>query len=290
MNGRRTRRALVLGGLLLACGSARAEDQDDADQWHFRGTLYGWMVGIAGNITARGKTVDVDAGFLQLVQKSDSLAAFMGNVEASKGKVGVYVDLVWAQLGFDQSMAVYRNPAPGVQLSANTNTVLTTNLTILEPGGFYEAAKWQQSATSFTALDGLLGFRYWNLSPQIDLNVIAGVDAASLGIERGRAFSIARSAGMNWIDPIVGLRLRHQFTPSQALMVRGDVGGFGLGSQFTWQAAATYTYSWQFSGYALGALVGYRALGVTYSQGSGIDTAGIDAVLHGPLVGVTLRF
>ena len=73
-------------------------------------------------------------------------------------------------------------------------------------------------------------------------------------------------------------------------MVRGDVGGFGLGSQFTWQAAAIYSYQWRFDGYALAALVGYRALGVTYSEGSGTSTAGIDAILHGPLIGGSLRF
>lgn len=293
--------ALALGPLGLETASAQTSDgatvarpstgaSEAAEAWRFQGTLYGWMLGISGNLTARGQTVDVNASFLQVVQKSDSLAAFMGYFEANKGKVGFYTDLVWAKLGFDRSMAFYRNPMPGVQLSATTNTAVTTNLTILEPGGLYEFTKWAHAPGSFTALDGILGLRYWNMAPEVDLNVIGGVDVASLGIEYGRTFSIARSGGLDWIDPVIGLRLRHQFTPDQNLMVRGDVGGFGLGSQFTWQAAAIYTYSWQFSGYALAALAGYRALGVTYSQGSGASTAGIDAVLHGPLIGVSLRF
>ena len=41
---------------------------------------------------------------------------------------------------------------------------------------------------------------------------------------------------------------------------------------------------------SLGGLIGYRALGVSYVQGSGIDTNGVDAVLHGPLIGFNLRF
>ena len=32
--------------------------------------------------------------------------------------------------------------------------------------------------------------------------------------------------------PVIGLRLRHEFSPTQNIMLRGDVGGFGLGSQF----------------------------------------------------------
>jgi hypothetical protein len=56
-------------------------------------------------------------------------------------------------------------------------------------------------------------------------------------------------------------------------MLRGDVGGFGLASQFAWQAVGVYSYAWQFDGYALAGVLGYRALGVTYSEGSGINAA-----------------
>ena len=267
-----------------------AEPAADPEAWRLQGTLYGWAIGVAGNFTAKGQTVDVNATFPQIMQKSDSLAGFMGNVEADKGKVGVYGDFVWAKLGFDKSMASYRNPLPGLQLSATTNTALTTSMTVIEAGGLYEFANWQHGQGSFTAIDGLLGFRYWNVSNEIDLNLIGSVNVVPLGFEFGRTFSVARADSIDWVDPIVGLRLRHQFTPSQKVMLRGDVGGFGLGSSFTWQAAAIYSYQWQFSGYALAALAGYRALGVTYSQGSGLSTAGIDAVLHGPLIGVSLRF
>lgn len=262
----------------------------DPDPWRLQGTLYGWAIGVAGNVTARGQTVDVNATFPQIMQKSDSIAAFMGNVEASKGRVGVYGDFVWAKLGFDRSLVSYRNPVPGLQLSATTNTALTTALTVLEAGGFYEFGRWQHGGGSATSLDGILGFRYWNIANEIDLNIIGAVNVPALGLEFGRTFSVARANGVDWVDPVLGLRLRHQFTPSQQVMLRGDVGGFGFGSQFTWQAAAVYSYNWQFSGYALAALVGYRALGVTYSEGWGLSTAGIDAVFHGPLIGASLRF
>lgn len=266
------------------------EPAGDPDPWRLQGTLYGWAIGVAGNFTAKGQTVDVNATFPQIMQKSDSLAGFMGNVEASKGRVGFYGDFVWTKIGVDRTTTTYRNPLPGLQLSATTNTALTTSMTVIEGGGFYEFGRWQHAPGSSTSLDGLLGFRYWNIANEIDLNVIGSVNVPALGLEFGRTFSIARAPGVDWVDPILGLRLRHRFTPSQQLMVRGDVGGFGFGSQFTWQAAAVYSYNWQFTGYQLAALVGYRALGVTFSEGWGLNTAGIDAVLHGPLIGVSLRF
>lgn len=262
----------------------------DPDAWRFQTTAYGWLMGVSGSMTTRGQTVDINANFFQVVDKSDSLAAFMGYVEADKGRVGLYADLVWTKLGFAKETASYRNPVPGLQLSAKTSAVLTTTMTIVEAGGLYELAHWQNAPGSFTAVDALLGFRYWNNTAALNLDIIGSVDAQSLGIERGRAFAIAHSGNVDWVDPLIGLRLRHQFTPSQQVMLRGDVGGFGLASQFAWQAVGVYSYAWQFDGYALAGVLGYRALGVTYSEGYGINAAGANLVLHGPIIGFSARF
>ena len=224
------------------------------------------------------------------MQKSNSLIGFMGYFEANKGPVGFYADLLWAKLGFDKSTTNYRNPIAGLKISTTTNTALTYSLTIVEAGGLYEFARWPGSPGSFTAVDGLLGFRYWNNSIDANLDFTGSIDFSRLGIERGRSFAIARSGNLDWIDPLIGLRLRHQFTPSQQVMVRGDVGGFGLQSQFTWQAVGAYSYAWQFTGYQLAGVIGYRALGVNYTNSSGINNNGVNIVLHGPIVGVSVRF
>ena len=208
-----------------------------------------------------------------------------GLLRGRQGPGRLYTDLVWAKLGFDQSLRRYRNPIAGLKISATTNAALTYALTIVEAGGLYEVARWPGSPGSFTAIDALLGFRYWNNSVDANFDVIGSVDFSSLGIERGRSFAIARSGNLDWVDPVLGLRLRHQFTPSQDVMVRGDVGGFGLQSQFAWQAVGVYSYAWQFSGYQLAGVIGYRALGVNYTTGSGIDTNGVNVVLHGPIIG-----
>jgi hypothetical protein len=74
------------------------------------------------------------------------------------------------------------------------------------------------------------------------------------------------------------------------VLVRGDIGGFGLQSQFEWQALAGYSYAWQFTGYQLAGVIGYRALGVNYVNGTGIDTNSINVVLHGPIIGFSVHF
>lgn len=261
----------------------------DPNAWQFRAASYGWLIGVSGTLKARGQAVDVDASFLQLAQKSDSLGAWMGYFEASKGKVGAYADVVWTKLEFSKSAAAYRNPLPGVTLSAQANAAATYAMTIVEMGGVYELAKWGEGRSSFTAVDGVLGFRYWNNSVDLTLDAIGSINIAPLGFERSRGFAIARSGTVQWVDPLVGLRVRHQFTPHQEVFVRGDIGGFGLQNRFAWQAVAAYSYAWNLRSYQLAGAVGYRALGVSTVSGSGLNDNSADLVLYGPIVGLSLR-
>jgi hypothetical protein len=263
---------------------------DDPEPWRLRATLYGWLMSVGGSLTARGQTVDVNASFVDLLQKSDSLAGFMGYFEADKGRVGFFTDAVFARLGFTSTMVNYRNPVAGLKVSTTANTGLTYSMAIIESGGTYELARWSGSAGSATALDALAGFRLWNQTVDLNLDVLGTVDFSRLGFQRGFGFSTASSGNLTWVDPVVGLRLRHQFTPSQDIMLMGDIGGFGLQSSLTWQAVAAYNYAWQFTGYQLAAVVGFRALGVNYSAISGDPSNGINMVLYGPIVGGSIRF
>ena len=262
----------------------------DPEPWRFEAAAYGWLMSASGSATAKGQTVDFDASFIQLMQKSDSLIGYMGYFEADKGRVGFYADLVLAKLGFTGTMLNYRNPIAGLKVSTTANTAATYSLAIIETGGLYELHRWPGSEGSSTALDALVGFRIWNQSLDVNYDVTGTVDFSRLGFQRGVGFSTAGSGNLTWIDPLVGLRLRHQFTPAQKIMVRGDIGGFGLQSTLTWQAVAVYSYAWQFTGYQLVAGIGYRALGVNYSTGSGNAVSAVDLVLHGPLIGAAIRF
>jgi hypothetical protein len=266
----------------------------DPDPWRFRVALYGWAPSAVGTLTARGQTVNVNASFVQMVQKSDSLLGYMGYFEADKGRVGFYLDTVWAKLGFASSTTSFRNPIAGLQISTSRSTAATYSFAIIEAGGLYEIARWPGSPGSFTTLDGLVGFRYWNNRVDLNFDFDGTVDFTRLSnalgrnVQFSRSFGVARSGSLDWIDPVVGLRLRHQFTPSQEVMVRGDVGGFGFQSNFQWQAVGVYSYAWQFTGYQLAALIGYRALGVDYTNTGNNNK--VDLVLHGPIIGFSVRF
>jgi hypothetical protein len=100
----------------------------------------------------------------------------------------------------------------------------------------------------------------------INLALTGTLDIGDLDLSKGIA--IARGGSVDWVDPLVGARIRHRLAAGQELLLRADVGGFGVGSQFSWNALAAY--SWEFAvrdGVTYSGLLGYRALDVDYEQG-----------------------
>jgi hypothetical protein len=274
---------------------ARSGDGKSPDDWRFAATVYGWAVNLNGSATARGNTVNINASVIDLLQKSNSLIGFMGDFEADKGPFGFYVDVVWAQLAIPASRTAYANPIAGVKLSLQANAADTLSMTIIEAAGLYEVAKWTASDQSYTALDAYAGGRFWNVSNQINLDLTGAVgfsDPRLAQFDRSKTVGVADTGSLYWADPMIGLRLRHQFTPSQHAFIKGDVGGFGLSgsSSFSWQVAAVYSYTWQFSGYALAADIGYRALSTNVNFANGANNSNLDLVIHGPLIGLTVKF
>lgn len=288
---------LVVGGVLACTGVAMAEPAAantavaaDPDAWRFQVASYGWLMSVSGSTTSHGQTVDTNASFIDLLQKSDSLIGFMGYLEADRGPVGVYADLVFTRMGFTTSQAAYRNPVAGLKLSATANAALTMQMFIAELGGVYRLARWGDDGSGSTTLEAVGGFRYWNVNLVGTFDALLNADTTRFNLSRSGGFALADSGTTAWVDPLVGLRLRHQLAPNQTITVRGDIGGFNLQNSLSWQAIAVYSYDWQLSGYQIAALAGFRALGVNYNSGSGATAFGLNEVFYGPVLGVSFRF
>ncbi len=260
--------------------------------WQFRVTPYAWAPSVNGDVTVRGQKADIDMSFWDLFDSGssgaelDSLAALMGYVEARNGAWGIYGDIVWGKFDFSGDAVKQRNPIANLKASARANAGLDYEITMAESGLTYEVARW--GATRPTALDVLGGARYWNQELDLSLAVDASVDLGKLGLGRSGSLAVARSGTLEWVDPFVGLRLRHQLAPGRELQFLGDIGGFGVGSDFTWQLFGGYGFDfWQSD---LHGVIGYRALAVDYSQDSGTNKNNLDLILHGPVVGLSFRW
>jgi hypothetical protein len=265
--------------------------------WEFSFTPYGWATSINGDITARGRTVDVNESFIELVEKSDSLLAWMSYFEARKGRFAFFTDFVWADLSFPGQFNITRDSLGRfgrATLNVRGNAQLDYQQTILQSGVAYEVVRWQSAPGSFTAFDLMGSARYWNQDVDLSLRLTGTltVDFSELGLQfqRSRRIATARSGDLEWVDPVVGARIRHQIAPGRELMLLGDVGGFGVGSEFSWQAVATYGFDLKCFGTPLHTVIGYRALAVDYSESGRFGKNELDVVQHGPLLGVTFNW
>jgi hypothetical protein len=264
--------------------------------WTYTATPYAWVTLLNGSTTVKGRTTDVNVGyseFWNLVRHSEipeDLLALMGYFEARKGRFSVFADLVYMKIALDGSQTRSRG-VDRLNASVGASAGLKIEMFIAEVASAYEIAAWGSSATpgSGTAVDLYGGVRAWWQKADAFLDITGTVNIGNLSFDGDR--TLTASGSVAWADPLVGARLRHQFAPGTTLMVSGDVGGFGVGSKFTWQTLATLNYDFYVSNHVTwSGMIGYKALYVDYSRGSGLDHYEYDMTMHGPVVGVTARF
>ena len=217
-------------------------------------TLYGWLQSLDGRVGAGRLSASVESSFRNTISKADTVVPLMGRVEASTNGFGLFLDAAHVSLGFN------RVAAGPVTARADSS------LTVVDFGGTAEIAA---GGAGLWALDALAGGRVTRVENEIGL--IGGPSV------RQRE---------SWFDPFVGLRLRGRFVVNWDYAVQGDIGGFGVGSDFSWQTLATIGYRFSLFGAEATALVGYRALSQDYGKGA----FRWDMTVHGPVLGLTLRF
>jgi hypothetical protein len=274
----------ILGTADTAASADLGPRVETSNQWRLSFTPYGWLPWLRGEQTVKGRTVELDVDPIQVIDHLERVP-FMGYAEARNGALVLYTDIFYANLGLSASGVRSRSVRPEIGGTLSAALGLDFEETVIEAGGAYEITKWGSS----TAIDILAGARYWHQDMSINLALTAGLVIG--GLELSKGIAIARGGSVDWVDPLVGARIRHQLAPGHQLMLRADVGGFGVGSQFSWNAFAAY--SWEIAvrdGVTYSGLLGYRALDVDYEQGSGRNKYEYDVVQHGPVTGLTIGF
>jgi hypothetical protein len=118
--------------------------------------------------------------------------------------------------------------------------------------------------------------------------VFAGARYNNLHGEISGPFGRLPSGTQAWWDPIIGLNLSLPLVRNKlSFDGRFDVGGFGAGSDLTWQA---YPHlNWRFAKWG-SVQLGYRWLGTDYHTGSGRSLFKYDVIAQGPQLSVTVTF
>ena len=223
--------------------------------WTFTATPYVWFAGMKGDLgTISGvPPAEVDASFSDIIENTD--VALMLAAEARRDRWGLLLDLVYLDLSADAD-------TPGPLFGGADLESKTLFATI--------GAAYRMVEHGRLSADAIAGARLWYADTELEFS--AGLLPA-------------RSADDDefWADPVIGLRGRVDLGRGFFLASFADVGGFGVGSDLTWQIGSTVGYQikdW------LWVRAGYRQLHVDYED----DGFVFDVKMSGPILGVGVRF
>lgn len=223
-----------------------------AGEWKHEFAPYLWGAAMSGQAGIGSLAADVDMSFSDIVD--DLELGFMGTYRATGERYVINVDAIYMGLGATEK-------GPGGAFKAD----IDMDQTALEVDGGYRVTE------RFTALVGL---RYVDLSGKVAID-------GPLGVQR------SPESGADWVDPVVGAIYALPIGERWSTSFRGDVGGFGVGSDFSWQAIATLR--WQATP-TLGVLAAYRYLSMDYESGHNSNYFKYDIDSQGPALGVVMSF
>ena len=198
----------------------------------------------------RGRAANVQVDFKSVWDNLEGALTVRFNT-IYRDKFGVMVDFNYLDIGTEK-----------ISDAVNTDVGFKSQFLNL-------AATYRLLSTLHT-VDAIAGIRYTSMDVGFTFNNL------------GQRFD----TDYNWTDPIIGLRYNYLIHPQWSLRLFGDIGGFGVGSDFTWQGVVMLKYQpWR----NVKIVAGYRAIGADY-ESSGANNFTYDAVINGPLIGLDIRF
>ncbi|MEN8213444.1 MAG: hypothetical protein ABFR19_03690 [Pseudomonadota bacterium] len=229
-----------------------------ADDWQFRIEPYGMVTSIDGDAdVGRVSGAEVAVDFNTILDNLDMAAMVHFEAHHESGW-GVILDYGFMDLSHEKSgrAGVVKASARQGVLEAFVNRRLVQNAGILDIYG---------------------GIRWWDndLSLKVDPAAFPG--------------SVSAKKNPDWVDPVIGMRWTQETGSAWTPYVRGDIGGFGIESDFTWSTAAGVFYRFNDT---VSLEIAYKATGVDYEEGrkGTPQRFAYDTITHGPLFGLAFDF
>lgn len=174
---------------------------DDNGSWEYGASVYGWLPDISGSTAFP----DESSGDFTLPIGTilDNLKfTFQGSFDARKGKVGMFTDVIYMNLG--NSKSEYREGSIGdVEIPADVTAKVGLDMTswIWTTAGTYRLLE-----TPHSNLDFLAGVRYADIEQVLKASFSGNMGDLPLPRRDGKAVV----GGTNW-DAIIGLRGKYSF-------------------------------------------------------------------------------
>jgi opacity protein-like surface antigen len=219
-------------------------------QWEFATIGYAWFASAKGETDVIGpvEPVGLDLSFGDVLKAFKF--AFMGAAEARHDRIFVLGDLTFIHLDAKHGIDIRDQDFLDAELDSRT-----AEITLLS------------------------GYRAANKGP-VTVDLLAGGRMnwfkATLQLD-GPNRSADGSKKESWFDPLVAARVHAPLGGKWSTALYGDIGGFGMGSDLTWQGNATVNYQLNHK-MTLGA--GWRYFKVNYDRGDFL----YDVAQSGPII------
>ncbi|WP_029073919.1 hypothetical protein [Kaistia adipata] len=254
----------------LGAPPAESPPEPARSEWSVIVSPYLWAASLSGEGALRGRSVNVEAPFSDIVKDLD--LGLMGAVEITNGTFGAFFNAEYVDVSNSDVLQLQHPSVGEVTVGASMTT------TIIGAGAYYKVFE--------TALGGDTAFgapRVFSISP------LAGVRWTRLeGDLKATDGNMSRnvSDSQEWLDPFVGARADIDLSSRWNLLIEGDVGGFDVGSKIALNGQAYLGYRTHFLGHETILRLGYRALYQDYSSGG----FAWDVTQHGPVLGASVKF
>lgn len=258
---------------ILALGLASTAFAQSNDEWRFQAALYGYFPDIGGTTTFpphnQSKSVTADIGSIL-----DSLKfAFMGSLEARKGRWGAFGDVVYMDVGnTKQGERNFQLGHVGIPADVSASVGFDLKGWVATMAGTYRMVGDQD----FTA-DALFGARWLDMSLKLNWTLAGNIGPIAPPDRAG-----TREADDSNFDAIIGVKGRKTFGADNRWFVPYYL-DIGAGqSKFTWQAYAGlgYTFGWG------DVLAAWRYIDYDMKSGDAIQ----ELDFNGPAVAVVFRW
>jgi hypothetical protein len=245
----------------------------ESGKWQFAATVYLYLPSLGGKmafpVETGGSSINVDADTLI----SNLKFAFMGTLDAHKGRWGAFTDVIYMDVGGSKSQT--RDFSIGnIGVPAGTTADLSLDL----KGWIWTlAGEYRMVSDPAWTVDLLAGARLFDLKPTLGWSINGNLGPIGLP---GRSGSKEIDESV-W-DGIIGVKGRYAFGDNRKWFVPFYL-DVGTGqSDLTWQGAAGLGYAFQWGE----ALAVWRYLDYNFKSGKAVE----DMNFNGPMLGVTFRW
>jgi hypothetical protein len=258
---------IVVATILLGADVCVAQSADvEEDGWEFSVTPYLFAAGLDGKVGIKDVATTVYVPFDEILDHLD--AGFMMAVTARHGRWVLGLDGIYVKLSGMGSKSV-SGPFGNITLEGTVEAALTEQI-------YQPTIAYRVFGGDAPTLDVYVAVRYTGLETELTLASTTTLPSFPDG-------SRQMNADVSWWDPVIGKRVIIHITDKFFGTTLVDFGGFGVGSDVTYQWLVTG--GWRFS-HAISASVGYRYLKQDYED----DDFLYNMVMKGVVIGVGVTF